>query len=167
MVTPNLSDFIIKYETLETVRNFSDHVPIIMKMNIDIEYLQTVKKTISPSVSWTKCTNEHISRYQGEIDKKLEEIELDFEIFTCRDTKCELHSEQIRSWYNEIVRILLDSSAASLPMTGNKQNPKTVPGWNEFVKPKLETSLFWHNIWKDCDRPRHVGSFYILMIANV
>ena len=87
MVTPNLSDFIIKYETLETVRNFSDHVPIIMKMNIDIEYLQTVKKTISPSVSWTKCTNEHISRYQGEIDKKLEEIELDFEIFTCRDTK--------------------------------------------------------------------------------
>ena len=39
-------------------------------------------------------------------------------------------------------------------MTGNKQNPKTVPGWNEFVKPKLETSLFWHNIWKDCGRPR-------------
>ena len=154
MVTPNLSDFIIDYETLDTVRNFSDHIPIIMKMNIDIEYLQTVKRTILPTVSWTTCTKEQILRYQCGIDKKLDEIELDFNIFSCRDTKCEIHSEQIKSWFDEIVKIILDSSATSLPMTGNKQNPKTVPGWNEFVKPKLETSLFWHNIWKDCGRPR-------------
>ena len=39
-------------------------------------------------------------------------------------------------------------------MTENKQKPKTIPGWNEYVKPKLEASLFWHNIWKDCGRPR-------------
>ena len=154
MVTPNLSDFIIKYETLETVRNFSDHIPIIMQMNIDIEYLQTVKRSISPSVAWTQCTKEQISNYQCGIDSQIDQIELDFEVFTCRDTKCCIHSEQIRIWYNRIVKILLDTSETSLPMTGNKQKPKTLPGWNEHVKPKLETSLFWHNIWKDCGRPR-------------
>ena len=120
MVTPNLSDFIIKYETLETVNNFSDHIPIIMEMNIDIEHLQTLKTTIPPTVAWNKCTKEHILRYQGEIDKKLNEIELDFDTFACRDSKCEIYSEQIRSWYKEIVNILLDSSVMSLPMTGSK-----------------------------------------------
>ena len=154
MVTPNLSDFITKYETLETVNNFSDHIPIIMHMNIDIEYLQTTKRSISPSISWTQCTKEEISKYQGGIDEQLDKIELDFEVFACRDTKCGIHTEQIRIWYNTIVNILLDSSKTSLPITGNKQKPKTIPGWNEYVKPKLETSLFWHNIWKDCGRPR-------------
>ena len=154
MVTPNLSDFILKYETLETVINFSDHIPIIMHMDIDIEYLQTVKRSTSPSVSWIKCTEEHLSRYQCEIDKEIDKIELDFEVFTCSDTKCTMHSEQINSWYNEVVKILKDAADRTLPMTGNKDKPKTVPGWNEYVKPKLETSLFWHNIWKDCGRPR-------------
>ena len=154
MITPNLSDFIIKYETLETVSNFSDHIPIIMQMNIDIEYLQTVKRSISPSVSWTQCTKDQISSYQRGIDEQLDKLELDFEVFACRDTKCVIHSEQIRIWYNVVVKIILNVSKTSLPMTGDKQKPKTLPGWNEYVKPKLEKSLFWHNIWKDCGRPR-------------
>ena len=85
MVTPNLSDFITKYETLETVNNFSDHIPIILHMDIDIEYLQTVKRPISPSVSWPQCSKEQITEYQGGIDDQLDRTELDFEVFACRD----------------------------------------------------------------------------------
>ena len=154
MVTPNLSDFIMKYETYETVTNFSDHIPIIMHMDIDIEYLQTVERPIPPSVSWTQCTDEQIKKYQCEIDKQIDQIELDFEVFTCKDTKCVIHDNQIRIWYNEVIKIVQEASDTSLPMTGNKKRPKTIPGWNEFVKPKLETSLFWHKYWKDCGRPR-------------
>ena len=47
-------------------------------MNIDIEYLQTVKRTIIPTASWTTYTKEQILRYQYGIDIKLDEIELDF-----------------------------------------------------------------------------------------
>ena len=154
MVTPNLSEFIIKYDTLETVKNFSDHIPVIMQMNIDIEYLQTIKKSISPTVSWTQSTKEHISKYQCEIDKQLDKIELDYEVFTCRNTQCGIHNDQTKIWFTEVIKILLDASEISLPMTGNKHKPKTIPGWNEYVKPKLETSLFWHNIWIECGRPR-------------
>ena len=154
MVTPNLSEFIIKYDTLETVKIFSDHIPVIMQMNIDIEYLQTIKKSISPTVSWTQSTKEHISKYQCEIDKQLDKIELDYEVFTCRNTQCGIHNDQTKIWFTEVIKILLDASEISLPMTGNKHKPKTIPGWNEYVKPKLETSLFWHNIWIECGRPR-------------
>ena len=40
-------------------------------------------------------------------------------------------------------------------MTGNKHKQKTVPGWDEYVKPKLDISLYWHNCWKDSGRPRN------------
>ena len=155
ILTPNLSDFVVKYEYFESVKNFSDHIPIMIEMNIDIEYLQTVKRSIPPTVSWELCTKEHIKSYQQGIDKQLDETELDFEVFACSDSQCKNHNDQIKMWYDKVVKILLDTSGKYLPMTGNKQKPKTIPGWNEFVKPKLETSLYWHNIWKDNGRPRH------------
>ena len=58
ILTPNLSDFVVKYECFESVKNFSDHIPIMIEMNIDIEYLQTVKRSIPPTVSWELCTKE-------------------------------------------------------------------------------------------------------------
>ena len=30
-----------------------------------------------------------------------------------------------------------------------------MPGWNEYVKPKLKTLIIWHNHWKECGCPRN------------
>ena len=96
MVTPNLSDFIIKYENWETVTNFSDHIPILMEMNIDIEYLQTAKISISPTTSWTQSSKDEISNYQCAIDNQLDETELDFEVFACRSALCDIHNGLVK-----------------------------------------------------------------------
>ena len=29
-----------------------------------------------------------------------------------------------------------------------------IPGWNEFVSNSRAKSLFWHNLWVTCDRPK-------------
>ena len=29
-----------------------------------------------------------------------------------------------------------------------------MPGWSEFVEPLRDKSLFWHNTWLECDRPK-------------
>ena len=150
IVTPNLADYIVKYESLHTVQNPSDHSPLLLEMNLDIEYLITKNRINSPSISWSKCNEDHVDSYQVEIDKQIDLIELDFEPFGCMDVKCKIHTDQINKWYSEIVRIMLNASENSLPMTGEKHKPKTVPGWNEYVKPKLEKSLIWHNRWKEC-----------------
>ena len=155
IVTPNLADYITNYESLHTVQNPSDHSPLLLQMNLDIKYLTTKFRINSPSISWSKSTKDQLYRYQMEIDKQIDLIELDFEPFGCMDVKCKLHTDQINKWYSEIVRILLNASQNTLQMTGKKQKPKTVPGWNEYVKPKLETSLLWHNYWKECGRPRN------------
>ena len=37
---------------------------------------------------------------------------------------------------------------------GSSGPSKSVPGWMEFVHEARSKSLFWHNIWIDCGRPR-------------
>jgi len=39
-------------------------------------------------------------------------------------------------------------------LTGQKISNKSVPGWSEHVAPLREKSVFWHNLWVDCGRPR-------------
>ena len=57
------------------------------------------------------------------------------------------------TWYNKLVLILINASQVSLPTTCSRENSKVIPGWNELVKPKLDSSLLWHNIWVDNGRP--------------
>ena len=48
----------------------------------------------------------------------------------------------------------------SIPCTSNKTGSKSVPGWMEFVHEARSKSLFWHNIWIDCGRPRTRAAYH-------
>ena len=50
IVTPNLADYIVKYESLHTVQNPSDHSPLLLEMNLDIEYLITKNNKFSQQI---------------------------------------------------------------------------------------------------------------------
>jgi len=43
---------------------------------------------------------------------------------------------------------------ACIPQTTNRKSTGRIPGWSEEVQPLRDKSLFWHNIWIDCGRPR-------------
>ena len=32
---------------------------------------------------------------------------------------------------------------------------KGIPGWNEYVKPFQDESLFWHSLWRAAGKPDH------------
>ena len=38
--------------------------------------------------------------------------------------------------------------------TAPRSSSGRVAGWDETVRPAREKSLFWHNMWKDCGKPR-------------
>ena len=154
IVTPNFKQSIIKYETCFLANDFSDHTPVLLQLNIDIGYHSMHKIQARPNVAWHKCSEEDIDHYRYEMNRLIDENTLDFGVFACSDWDCVHHKEQLCSWYNYLVNILLTASKESLPTTSFRENIKIIPGWNEIVKPKLEASLFWHNEWVNINRPR-------------
>ena len=41
-----------------------------------------------------------------------------------------------------------------IPMTSDRGSKGRVPGWKEFVELVRSKSLFWHNIWLECGKPK-------------
>ena len=58
--------------------------------------------------------------------------------------------------YNTVVNSCIVASDMCLPKTGaKKRSSKVIPGWNEHVQARHDTSLFWHDIWVQCGRPHN------------
>ena len=60
MVTQNLRESIIKYESVFMNSDFSDHVPICLEMQIDVSYHESFEHKCKTNVAWHKCTEVHI-----------------------------------------------------------------------------------------------------------
>ena len=54
IISPALKDSISEYRTLSEVTNGSDHVPILLTIDIDINMHKTCERVFKPSVAWQK-----------------------------------------------------------------------------------------------------------------
>ena len=155
LVSPNLRKIITKYETVFSHNNLSDHFPIILTLDMDIEHFSSTKKVYRPSVAWHKCTGENITLYEQEIDIKLLQINPQHEGLKCKNYRCNLHNDFIYKLHNDIIKICCEVSKKCLPHTSINQGRKVIPGWNEHVKEHAENSRIWHDIWVQSGKPRH------------
>ena len=50
----------------------------------------------------------------------------------------------------------MTAAEVAIPHTSDKgcNKIKSIPGCTEYVEPLKVKSLFWHNVWIDCDRPK-------------
>ena len=79
-------------------------------------------------------------------------------LFKCNDFNCINHSDDICKVYQFIIDCCLKASVRCLPTTGtSKYNDKSkvIPGWNDYVQDEYNSSLMWHTIWTQCDRPKN------------
>ena len=155
LVSPNLGKIVTKYETIFSHNDFSDHFPVMLTLNTNIELLSFSKKEYKPCVAWHKCTDANISSYKQEIDNKLIQINPQHEGLKCRNYNCNIHNDYIQKLHNDIIKICCKISENCLPHTSLNQGRKVVPGWNEHVKEHAENSRIWHDIWVQSGRPRH------------
>ena len=61
----------------------------------------------------------------------------------------------LNTYASEISQALVATAEVVIPHTsdvGCNKN-KSIPGWTEFVEHLKTKSLFWRNVWVDCDRP--------------
>ena len=156
MVTQNLRESIIKYESVFMNSDFSDHVPICLEMQIDVSYHESFERKCKMNVAWHKCTEVHIENYKCELDKLLSCIDFNHNAVSCVDYQCKRHTGFFSDLYNTVVNSCIVASDMCLPKTGAKKgSSKVMPGWNEHVQAQHDTSLFWHDIWVQCGRPHN------------
>ena len=61
----------------------------------------------------------------------------------------ENHSVEINKFYNNIMQACMKASEICIPQKGIGVSSKQIPGWSEHIEPYRQTSIFWHNLWKD------------------
>ena len=156
LTTLNLCNAVSSYESHFMHNNFSDHVPIYLKLNISVSYSQVKENVIPAKTNWRKCTVNDVENYKTFVDNELSKIEYDHNAMVCQNVQCKIHTEHLNYVYDRIIEICKDSSDQYLPKSGQpKTGNREIPGWNEYVKPFHDKSLFWHDIWVQCGRPRH------------
>ena len=66
------------------------------------------------------------------------------------------HYNQLSRYVADISDACLSAGETCLPHTCDRRASSRIPGWSEKVEvePLRQRSLFWHNLWIDCSRPK-------------
>ena len=95
-----------------------------------------------------------LSRHTGTLQKG---------IISCKETSTCPHKPEIATFHDNIVTALNESMFAhTSSVKNNHKTPSTIPGWDAEMDYAREESLYWHNIWIQCDRPNG-GIIYDIM----
>ena len=81
---------------------FSDHVPLKVVFNMDVEHLNVSERTHVCRTVWSKASDDQILQYKQSLHDNLQNIQCDYELLTCSDTKCTKHLPALSSVYGEI-----------------------------------------------------------------
>jgi hypothetical protein len=142
--------------------NFSVHLPIVIDLDINIsksKHASYHENESHSKVSWNSVNEDHIYRYELEMHKLLSDIRIP-NACTCTDGKCKdrNHIVELDTLCNDIINACVISGQV-FPKCKKKRK---LPYWGQNVKPYKDDALFWHNLWKECDKPSN-GILYDLM----
>ena len=80
------------------------------------------------------------------------------------NTNNTMHYCELQLFHDVIVKACVESGKQCIAHTSKSGKTSALTGWNEFVKPYRDDSIFWHNIWRQCGSPRKGG--FILPTAS-
>jgi hypothetical protein len=138
------------------IENTSDHDPLFLHLNIATECTANSGRLRVDRIAWYKADSIAIERYKSVLIDKLSDINVPCDALLCRDVLCcnAAHVTDLDRYSRDIYEACLFAANDAIPHVASGNAKRPVPGWTEFVEPAREKSLFWHNIWVDCGRPR-------------
>lgn len=100
----------------------------------------------------------NLVNYHNELDNLLNDITIPDDVIRCNHLRCHKvsHRKAVQGLHDDIVRCCVLASKRAVPMSKPNSSSKIIPGWNENIAPKLESSLYWHEQWKLAGEP-HEG----------
>ena len=98
------------------------------------------------------------------MDQILRKIQVNSEALKCKNVICENgdHKNYIELLCRQLVEACLQAGDKTLPKLKQAVPQKSIPMWNRVAKEKRDQSLFWHNLWISCGKPK-TGHVYNIM----
>ena len=153
IVSENIFSSVSNYSIDINGMNLSDHFPLTCK------FLSPIKNTIQSENKsywyndWASASEDHINHYKYVLDSLIDQIET-YDVLDCNNFGCNIHGDIVMSILNEIMKAMV--SAANIAIPKKKICHKLgIPGWNDFVKPSREKSIFWNEMWKQAGCPQN------------
>ena len=88
----------------------------------------------------------------------------------CQDLSCTQHNEEIEDYCLNILEAIEKSAKAEIPSTmatntsssSKKKTSNNLPGFNEFVRPLKDESIFYHSMWLSAGKPKDGNLFHFM-----
>ena len=109
------------------------------------------------SIQWNKANEGDIINYKRILDDILSKS-ITYEAIHCESVRCNdngHHAAIEKMCKNVIDACLKAGNMGILTSSGRRSTDgrKCIRGWNEFLKPARENSMFWHWMWLECKKP--------------
>ncbi len=137
--------------TFRDGNNLTEHLPICITSTLTASVSQTDKLT-QPSVDWEEASSMDTENYKTLIDAHLRHVGLSGAVTLCNDYSCTIHDVLLMNIWENITEILKKCANIAIPRQC-VNGKRGVPGWNEFVKPYKDKSIFWNDVWKNAGSP--------------
>ena len=167
-VSSNFKDNCIDAVPLYHPDNLSDHAPIILKCNCDISKSQTDQSRnvfIPGKPAWSRTSDNDLELYRGHLAILLNDIVVPNDVLNCTDLHCDnpQHKVAIDLYAIKIMESITTAVDFNIPCT-NPSGPKRskVPGWNQYIVPFRDDSLFWHSIWLSAGKPQNTALHQVM-----
>ena len=85
--------------------------------------------------------------------QNLSDLDIPYSALLCRNVMCSepSHTIALNGLAASIATACIRAASSAIPQTKNKRESRSIPGWNDFVGPYRTKSLFWHDIWAECE----------------
>ena len=138
--------------------NLSDHNPVTIQTNHSAQH--TRKDSFSYKIiDWDRATKENIKNYKKQLDYYLIQFNIPPCVINCNNLFCNDHDNIITEKVDEILDIMTLCAELTIPTKKITNEPKGIPGWNGFVKPYKNKSIFCHEIWVSAGKPTSAQLF--------
>ena len=143
---------------LHLAENFSCHEPIFLKMKYNITVNKTgngqEKVNFPNKPLWYKASKTELNNYSQDLAQLIMNTTIDTEVLCCRDPHCSIegHRDSLDDMCISVLDCISKAVSDNIPV-GTNNNCKNIPGWNDYVQPFKEDSIFWKAVWESAGRP--------------
>ena len=135
--------------------NLSDHFPVNISFSFDTDIINDTKSSKNRCEyidDWESVDKDNLQSYKLVLDTLLDEVKIPNDLKNCKNMACKMHSDVIMQILNKIIDIMHNASEITIPKK-RISNVLGKPGWNKYVQPLKEKSIFWNEIWKEAGCP--------------